>query len=80
MAVLGVKPWEYEPLCTATERQTQTRRTVALSQFAARSKICSNCSAFYLFKLTAPRYAIFLRNAVAEQTMADKLMSPVIAQ
>ena len=32
LAVLGVKPWEYEIISTKTERAPHTLRTVALSQ------------------------------------------------
>ena len=32
LAVLGVKPWEYETIITKTERPSQTYRTVANSE------------------------------------------------
>ena len=35
VAVLGVKPWEYEKISNTAERSLQTLRTVALSESVA---------------------------------------------
>ena len=48
---------------------------MANSQFATRREVIKKRSAFYINKLSYPRYAIFLWNAFAQQTMTVKLVS-----
>ena len=88
----GLEPWTHcIPLAVyclrGNTRHFLVRQLNFIKSFTPRGKfrvccsgeIFSNRSAVFPILPCAPRYAIFLRNAVAEQTMSVKLVSPVRA-